>query len=105
MTGASHILESLEAVSAKIGDPTPHIYRTLFERHPELEELFLMDQDGSVRGSMLQQALECVIGHVEGSTLHPMIVSTSRINHDGYGVPGSLLSLSLWRRNTKQRNA
>ena len=45
------------------GDPTADVYARLFAAHPELEALFLMDRDGGVRASMMQQALECIVDH------------------------------------------
>jgi len=87
MTDSDLIMQTLEQVAEKHGDPTPKVYERLFAERPDLKDLFLLDVDGGVRGSMLQQALECLIGQAEGSDLHPMIVSNSRFVHDGYGVP------------------
>ena len=44
-------------------------------------------QTGGVRGSMLQQAFECVLDYEGENHLAANIVSTSRILHQGYGVP------------------
>ena len=49
---------SLEVVVAEMGDPTEAVYATLFERQPQLLELFVLDVDGAVRGEMLVRALE-----------------------------------------------
>ena len=60
---AELILATLEIVAERRGDPTPDVYARLFAVHPELEALFLMDRDGGVRASMMQQALECIVDH------------------------------------------
>lgn len=83
----SHILDSLSRWGEVHADPTDSVYALLFSRYPELEELFVMDTDGGVRGSMLQQAFECIMDHVGENQIAAGLVSTSRILHEGYGVP------------------
>jgi hemoglobin-like flavoprotein len=78
---------TLEMVAERRGDPTPDVYARLFGAHPELEALFLMDRDGGVRASMMQQALECIVDHVGDRLVAPQIIAASRLHHDGYGVP------------------
>lgn len=87
MTDATIITETLELVAERRGDPTPDVYAKLFGRHPELERLFLMDRDGGVRASMMQQALECIVDYVGDRRVAPQIIASSRIHHDGYSVP------------------
>ncbi|HOY76177.1 MAG TPA: hypothetical protein PLN33_00135 [Hyphomonadaceae bacterium] len=58
MVDGKVILETLELVAERHSDPTAAIYQRLFNAHPELEALFLMDRDGGVRASMVQQAFE-----------------------------------------------
>lgn len=87
MVEAAVILETLEQVAERRGDPTPDVYVRLFGRHPELEKLFLMDRDGGVRASMMQQALECILDYVGDRLVAPQIIASSRIHHDGYSVP------------------
>ncbi len=86
MTRADIITETLEAVAEAVGDPTQQVYARLFEAHPEFEQLFIMDIDGGVRGSMLQQALDCVMDHADGGALAPVLVPAARADHEGYGV-------------------
>ncbi len=52
-----------------------------------LERLFLMDRDGGVRASMMQQGLECILDYVGDRLVAPQIIASSRIHHDGYNVP------------------
>jgi len=89
MTGADAelILATLEIVAERRGDPTPDVYARLFAVHPELEALFLMDRDGGVRASMMQQALECILDYIGDRLVAPQIIASSRIHHDGYNVP------------------
>lgn len=77
----------LDIVAERRGDPTADVYARLFAVHPELEALFLMDHDGGVRASMMQQALECIVDHVGDRLVAPQIIAASRMHHDGYGVP------------------
>lgn len=81
------LVETLETVSERRGDPTADVYACLFARHPELEQLFLMDRDGGVRASMMQQALECILDYVGDRLVAPQIIASSRIHHEGYSVP------------------
>jgi len=83
----SHILDSLALWGEVHEDPTDSVYALLFSRRPELETFFVMDTDGGVRGSMLQQTFECIMDHVGDNQIAAGLVSTSRLLHDGYGVP------------------
>ena len=87
MVEAAVILETLKQVAERRGDPTVDVYQRLFASHPELERLFLMDRDGGVRASMMQQALECILDYVGDRLVAPQIIASSRIHHDGYNVP------------------
>jgi hemoglobin-like flavoprotein len=87
MPDAAVILETLEQVAERRGDPTSDVYLQLFQSYPELERLFLMDRDGGVRASMMQQALECIVDYVGDRLVAPQIIASSRIHHDGYNVP------------------
>lgn len=81
------ILTTLEAVAERHGDPTAAIYVELFSRRPELEKLFWLDRDGSVRAAMVQQGLECILDHVGGGRMAATIIADERSRHVGYGVP------------------
>lgn len=90
MTEAAVIVATLEAVAERGGDPGPDIYRRLFAMYPDYERLFVMDRDGGVRGSMLQQGLECILDHVGERRFAAQIISAERARHDGYGVSEDL---------------
>lgn len=81
------IERSLEIVVERVGDPGELIYRRLFEQTPELEELFIRDQDGSVRGEMLQRAFETLIDLAHGGHYGRGLIATEWVNHQNIGVP------------------
>ncbi len=81
------IEHSLELAAQAFDDPTPDVFARMFEVNPEYESLFVMDTDGGVRGSMLQQAIECILDHVAGGHAAGSILSTQCMDHEGYGVP------------------
>lgn len=82
-----HVVQSLELVGDLHGDPTPEVYAALFTQHSDLEKLFVVDHDGSVRGSMLQHAFECIIDYFDENFMASNFITASRVVHDGYGVP------------------
>lgn len=86
MDGAA-ILATLEIVAQRHGDPTSAIYVELFSRYPELERLFWLDRDGSLRAAMVQQALECILDQTGDGRTAATIISAERARHDSYGVP------------------
>ncbi len=88
-TQAGALTQSLELLSEKVGDPSPLIYAELFRRHPEHEERFFMDTDGSVRGEMLAQALDVLMGTDENRSSAKTIATANRFAHDGYDVSES----------------
>jgi hemoglobin-like flavoprotein len=86
---ASLIETTLTIVAERRGDPTADVYAQLFRAYPELEALFVMDRDGGVRASMMQQALECILDHAEGGRMARAVIGAARFHHDGYGVPAA----------------
>ena len=89
MTYAALVVGTLEAVAERHGDPTDAIYAELFAVHPELEALFWLDRDNSVRASMVQQGLECILDYTGERLTAPQIIAAARQHHDGYGVPSA----------------
>jgi len=73
-------------VAANVGDPTAAIYQRLFEAHPELEPLFFMDTDAGVRGSMLQQCLDCIIDMTGNQKRAKTILTSECQRHEDYNV-------------------
>ena len=49
--------QSLERLVELAGDPQKEIYSLMYSRYPDLEALFVLDKDNSVRGAMLTRLL------------------------------------------------
>jgi hemoglobin-like flavoprotein len=81
------IEDSLELVAAACEDPTPKVYERLFQKFPEVEPLFILDENDSAKGHMQFQAIECVLDLVGPRTYATTLIQSERINHDGLGVP------------------
>ncbi len=81
------VIDTLERAAQACADPAPPVYRRLFAMHPEFESMFSLDTDGGVRGSMLQTAFDCLIDLAGEGRAAPAILTSERMNHDGYGVP------------------
>ena len=91
MTQAALITASLERFGELCSDPAPLIYARLFAQNPDYEDLFSMDTDGGVRGSMLETCFGCIIGLAEGNELPRYELQAARMTHEGYGVPETQL--------------
>lgn len=89
---AAAITDSLERVAEKCGDPTPLIYKRLFEKHPDMEPLFILDKNDSAKGHMQFEALECVLDLIGSQTYATTLIQSERINHDMIGVPVEVFS-------------
>ena len=89
------IVESLERVAETAGDPAPAVYERLFERHPEMQPLFVLDRNGSARGHMLSEALDCVLDFCTGNKYASNFIESEQMNHDGIGVPPDIFSTFL----------
>lgn len=81
------ILQSLELVVERIGDPTRQVYERLFVAQPEMEKLFVMDKDFSARGHMLSESLTAIIDFVGDRNYADNLMRSEIMNHDGMGVP------------------
>ncbi|MEQ9316287.1 MAG: globin [Henriciella sp.] len=86
------IIETLERVAELHGDPADLVYAELFKVHPAYEELFLMDEGGGVRGTMLATSLDCVVGLAEGSNIPLLLMEAAQLQHDAYGLKGEELA-------------
>ena len=94
MSGHPALVDSLGLLSERAGDVTGLVYTRLFASHPELEDLFLMDPEYGVRGSMLSQTFECLIDLAGGpGTLAETVIRSERINHDTYDVPTGMFEV------------
>ena len=84
------ISKSLELVAEKVGDPAPLVYERLFKQRPDLEEMFFMDSDGGVRGSMLQQCFDCIFDAAGEGILCSSVLPSECQRHVEYGVEADL---------------
>lgn len=90
---AALILDTLERAGEACADPAPLIYARLFALRPDFEDLFVMDSDGGVRGSMLETCFNAILGVTENNPTQRVIISSSRFAHDGYGVSAADFNL------------
>lgn len=84
---AAAITESLELVAERCADPAPLVYRRLFAAAPEMEALFVRDNDGGVRGQMLYQVIEAVLDYAGPNHFAANLMRSEQINHENLGVP------------------
>src|ERR1700722_8903854 len=84
------ITETLERVAERVGDPTSLVFQRLFKESPELEDLFVRDRDGSVRGQMFQVTIETLLDFLSDRSYGANLVQIERVNHEGLGVDPAL---------------
>jgi len=81
------LIQSMELVATRVGDPVPLIYERLFAANPELRELFMLDTDDAVKGNMLAQLIECLMDLAGDRHFAKGLIQTEVINHNNLGVP------------------
>jgi hemoglobin-like flavoprotein len=87
MADRSLIAWSLETAAERHGDPTPLVYERLFAQSPEMEALFIMDKQGSVRGNMLANVFEVLLDLAGPRAYGVHMVRAEIVNHENLGVP------------------
>ncbi|MEO1028895.1 MAG: globin [Pseudomonadota bacterium] len=89
----AHILSTLERVS-ETGDPGQRIFDELFRLRPDYEPLFILDTDGSVRGSMLTSCFDCIIGLASGDKTRARLeLDAAYLSQTGYGLDNGEVNL------------
>jgi hemoglobin-like flavoprotein len=83
---ATIIAETLERVAERVGDPTPYVFRRLYDEKPEIEALFVRDAAGLVRGQMFQVTIESLLDFIGDRSYGANLVQIERVNHQGLGV-------------------
>ena len=78
--------QSIERLVELAGDPQKEIYSLMYSRYPDLECLFVLDKDNSVRGAMLQTAFEFVLAYSEKGVINKGDLASWRSHHLEYGV-------------------
>jgi hemoglobin-like flavoprotein len=86
------IENSIERVAEIAGDPADLVYARLFAEQPEMREMFVLDRDGSVRGHMLAEALNCVFDLAGARTYAPVLIQSELTNHSNLGVPPAVFA-------------
>lgn len=84
---AEIITASLSRVSERCADPTPLVYGRLFATNPEMRELFVRDQNDSVKGHMLYEVLEAVLDFEGRGAYARNLIQCEIVNHENLGVP------------------
>lgn len=79
------IVETLEK-AAEAGDLFEPVYAALLARHPEFAPHFALDTDKSVRGEMLQTALEYILLYTDESPSLDAQLAGTRSNHLTYDI-------------------
>lgn len=87
MADRSLIAWSLETVAERHGDPTLQVYEKLFAQNPEMEALFILDQENSARGNMLANVFEVLLDLAGPRTYGGNMVLAEIVNHENLGVP------------------
>jgi len=82
----SALITSLEKLTFLLGDPQEEIYQRLYSRYPDLQSLFVLDTDNSVRGSMLQTAFEYILIYGDIAEIDQPGLASWRSHHAEYGV-------------------
>ena len=80
------ITRSLE-LAAEHGDPMPLVYARLFAAHPDMEQLFVRDTTGIVRGNMLTEAVTAMLDLVDRNVYGANFMRAEVVNHENLGVP------------------
>ena len=83
---AAIIAETLERVAERVGDPIPLVFERLFAEIPEVEDLFVRDKGGLVRGQMFQVTMESLLDFVDDRAYGANLIQIERVNHQGLGV-------------------
>lgn len=90
MTNADAFDLSLEAVAEACEDPVPLVYAKLYERHPEVQQLFILDTDHGARGHMFNEALYCAQDLLGRDVFATTFIASERQNHDGYDISANV---------------
>jgi hemoglobin-like flavoprotein len=86
------IERSIERVAELEGDPAEKVYDRLFAEQPEMREMFVLDRDGSARGHMLAEALNCVFDLAGPRSYAPVLIQSELTNHRNLGVPPAVFA-------------
>ena len=80
------IVDSFELAAGRCDDLTPLVYARLFGEHPELEQFFVMDPTGAVRGSMLAWVINAILDYAGARSFGENLIRAEAVTHTGMGV-------------------
>ena len=83
---AALIVQSFERASELCPDLTPLVYQRLFREEPGLEEFFVLDRTGAVKGNMLSWLIRSILDFVGDRAYGQNLIQAEALHHDGYGV-------------------
>lgn len=93
---AAIVTATLDQVAQRVGDPTPHVFKRLFQDMPETEELFIRDREGLIRGQMFQVTMDSLLDFLGDRSYGATLVQIERINHEGLGVETDVFDRFYW---------
>ena len=67
----------------------------MYAKYPDTQELFVLDTDWGVRGSMLQTTLETILDYAAKDRLDEVGLSAWRSHHQGYDVEPDTFQIFL----------
>ncbi len=86
MTLSEAFENSLDIVVERCEDPAALVYSELFVQFPDMQDLFVMDEDGKAKAHMLNLAIECAQDFLTGGTYAHNFIAAERQNHAGLGI-------------------
>ncbi len=84
---AAEIESSLELLAELCEDPTPIVYKRLFELQPHMEPYFWRDTNGAIKGEMLARTFAAILDFIGERRYAGHMISTEMVTHEGYDVP------------------
>lgn len=84
---AAEIEKSLELFAELCEDPTPVVYKRLFELQPEMEPYFWRDTNGAIKGEMLSRTFSALLDFIGERRYADHMIGTEMVTHEGYDVP------------------
>ena len=84
---AVEIESSLELLAELCEDPTPIVYKRLFELQPHMEPYFWRDTTNAIKGEMLSRTFAAILDFIGERRYADHMIETEIITHEGYDVP------------------
>lgn len=84
---AAEIEGSLELLAELCEDPTPLVYKRLFELQPHMEPYFWRDTNHAIKGEMLSRTFSAILDFVGDRRYADHMIGTEMVTHEGYDVP------------------